>query len=748
MNIKRLFHGANCIYVIDSNDELWAWGVNSSNRFGLTQEQQVEYTGRDVIKLNVDNKKVYNVFGTVSSTFVVTLTNGVYELYAAGLNNQYELGIGNNISQNSFSKCSGLEHPERLVTIQRGTNNSRITLFTCKDSNDNYEIYLTGTDLFYVTNSTYGKIYENITRMFDGNIGPDIDQDIQKTKFFGYTIMVLDKNNNLKLYGKDNGYIKQVKPNNDYIYEFNEENFGISGSESLNIKNIYGGQDYRNTIIERVNDNNKTEFWLFCIDGNNIGIEELKSETLNNITEYLPNEIMSTGIKQIRIVSSNIFFIDNKNKVWATGNYATLGLGENIHTNPEGLVCLQDLTKNLKYSLGDINQLYGSNFDEYNMLVIPIFEGNNGKIYITGSNIIMFRNNIVQSNWKMIANNVKKFWAKSSNEDSIGYIDFNNDLWLLGNNSYTLGMNKEEGNVPNFIRIKDNLSGENFDILNNNIKDVKMNSYATFIETLDKKLYVSGMTSMAGWPYKLYIGLSSAEFVKGSNVFIKILDNVEYWEVGKYKQYAVIKENDIYKFYVWGLNDGGLGTGGKDYEIPTEMTNLPFEISKIQKIIPAQRNGYIITNDGKLYTTGLNRVDGFGLTGCGSSSSSWMVFDGALIGNEKVKDIVSSTDSNNSGVILTETGNLYAFGVKSAIGVGTSSLEYYTTPVKINTMSNISSIVGGKEWYVAVDIEGKVYGTGSNTYGILGRWIGIDRKQPNSRYKTAFEWVECPELEI
>ena len=275
-----------------------------------------------------------------------------------------------------------------------------------------------------------------------------------------------------------------------------------------------------------------------------------------------------------------------------------------------------------------------------------------------------------------------------------------------------------------------------------------MNSYATFIETLDKKLYVSGMTNIAGWPYHLYIGLSSAEFVKGSNVFIKILDNVEYWEVGKYKQYAVIKENDIYKFYVWGLNDGGLGTGGKNYEMPTEITNLPFEISKIQKIIPAQRNGYIITNDGKLYTTGLNMVDGKGLTGCGSSSSSWIVFDDALIGNEKVKDIVSSTISNNSGVILTETGNLYAFGVKSAIGVGTSSLEYYTTPVKINTMSNISSIVGGKEWYVAVDIEGKVYGTGSNTYGILGRWIGIDRKQPNSRYKTAFEWVECPELEI
>ena len=36
----------------------------------------------------------------------------------------------------------------------------------------------------------------------------------------------------------------------------------------------------------------------------------------------------------------------------------------------------------------------------------------------------------------------------------------------------------------------------------------------------------------------------------------------------------------------------------------------------------------------------------------------------------------------------------------------------------------------------------------SNLYGILGRWKGESRTQPNSRYRTALEWVECPELEI
>ena len=67
---------------------------------------------------------------------------------------------------------------------------------------------------------------------------------------------------------------------------------------------------------------------------------------------------------------------------------------------------------------------------------------------------------------------------------------------------------------------------------------------------------------------------------------------------------------------------------------------------------------------------------------------------------------------------------------------------------EIPNIDKIVQIVAGNGWYIAIDKEGKVYGTGSNTYGILGRWIGIDRKQPNSRYKTAFEWVECPELEI
>ena len=67
---------------------------------------------------------------------------------------------------------------------------------------------------------------------------------------------------------------------------------------------------------------------------------------------------------------------------------------------------------------------------------------------------------------------------------------------------------------------------------------------------------------------------------------------------------------------------------------------------------------------------------------------------------------------------------------------------------ELTGINEVEQLVAGNGFYIAVKKDGTVWGTGLNINGILGRWIGIDRKQPNSRYKTAFEWVECPELEI
>ena len=62
--------------------------------------------------------------------------------------------------------------------------------------------------------------------------------------------------------------------------------------------------------------------------------------------------------------------------------------------------------------------------------------------------------------------------------------------------------------------------------------------------------------------------------------------------------------------------------------------------------------------------------------------------------------------------------------------------------------SKIETIVGGNGFAIGITADGKVYATGNNSLGVLGRWIGVSRGDSNSRYRTAFDWVECPELEI
>ena len=68
----------------------------------------------------------------------------------------------------------------------------------------------------------------------------------------------------------------------------------------------------------------------------------------------------------------------------------------------------------------------------------------------------MYRNNILEGGWQKIASNVKKFNASTSN-NSLAYIDKNNDVWILGDRSNFLGIESENvyaiNNFINLIRL-------------------------------------------------------------------------------------------------------------------------------------------------------------------------------------------------------------------------------------------------------------------------------------------------------
>lgn len=62
----QIYPGYKTVYVIDEQGYLWAWGENTNNNLGLTQEQLIEYNGMEPVKLNVDGKKVKIVYPGIS----------------------------------------------------------------------------------------------------------------------------------------------------------------------------------------------------------------------------------------------------------------------------------------------------------------------------------------------------------------------------------------------------------------------------------------------------------------------------------------------------------------------------------------------------------------------------------------------------------------------------------------------------------------------------------------------------------
>lgn len=113
----KIYPGFNQIFVVDKNKDLWGWGSNDYNMFGLSSTEQVSFSKYEIYKLNVNGKKVEKVFPREKSVFVLTKDNEKYELYVCGYNKYGELGIGNyNEMQYSFSFVE-FENPEKITDI-------------------------------------------------------------------------------------------------------------------------------------------------------------------------------------------------------------------------------------------------------------------------------------------------------------------------------------------------------------------------------------------------------------------------------------------------------------------------------------------------------------------------------------------------------------------------------------------------------------------------------------------------------
>jgi len=186
-----------------------------------------------------------------------------------------------------------------------------------------------------------------------------------------------------------------------------------------------------------------------------------------------------------------------------------------------------------------------------------------------------------------------------------------------------------------------------------------------------------------------------------------------------YTVYAITEEG---KLFSWGNNKNGqVGSSNTDNN-NEPMIKSPEELSidgKIKKIfISFNETVYAVTEDGKLYSWGNNKN---GQVGNNKSGDNVKQIEPHLVGIDgKVKDIVSGP---YTVFVITEEGKLYSWGLnnKGQVGNGTDT-GIQTTPFNVNIVSKKVISVGynASDSVYAITEDGYLYGWGYNgPYNLL-----------------------------
>ncbi|MCX4302817.1 MAG: hypothetical protein OSJ66_02210 [Clostridia bacterium] len=724
---KIINTSSSTLYVIDNNDDLWAWGNNSNNKLGLESDELINFTGREAVKLNLKGKKAYNVFDTGSSLFVITTDN---KMLACGQNSNSAgagfLGLGHTDEVKTLTEVPNVNDPKNIIFMyysgQNGTfywyNNAPINLEIGSADWAKYNQFFVSSQNFWIG---YGGVKDSyitdnpstFVRIFNGgDTGDDIDQDIINS--FGTSIATL-KSDGTYLQtcyltaGLDSGGAGGGNNTSEWIIRPEAQGKKF-------VKMWRGGN--ASVLLD-----NEGNLWGIGHDKTTIGYVE-REWGMN----YIPDVPFNTSeLKDVIVGNAGAFYLLNDGTVYATGGYQYMGLGNEWSNKVTGF-------KDVTSQFPQVDSLYGGIFNNGNSELVKnrvagissdndVFVGKDGKLYMTGNSTLMFRNDIIEKKWVEVlpGKKVKDFEPSSS----FAYIDSDNNLFVAGDNSDYLGLGYSDSKkIKEFTEITDSR-------IKGKAKKVAYDSNIITVLTTDNKLYASGHGNYEN----VYPGFSENTDQKN---FIEIANNIADFERSGGSCLVV--------------NTAGKVSGFGHWRSWKNTANAITESTSFNKtahwLLPTHRGSCVVDTEGSMWYSSENDWGNWwGAPAYIGDYKEWQG-DGSDAANSLIAEGIEKIyRCGHVYIALTKNSNLYGWGPKAYLGIGESSYQdnYTITKLPINDVADISV---GPNWFIVVKKDGTVWGTGSNINGILGRWIGIDRKQPNSRYKTAFDWVECPELEI
>lgn len=355
----------------------------------------------------------------------------------------------------------------------------------------------------------------------------------------------------------------------------------------------------------------------------------------------------------------------------------------------------------------------------------------------------MFGDKIMEKNWTQVASGVSFF-----NGYGNCFVDESNNLWMSGDSRLMgLGTHSETfEDISNYIICGDtNIAGK--------VEKCWQKGSITYVLLKNHELWATGLYKDDNGKIQ-YPGWNDEE---NKSNFVKILADIDFFDVatdpggGVSVKFARTINNEFYSWgQIWGSSTGGNYSQSPVYYNKPEKLDLSYlgedvkNISYFCFLYSSVHRSFILTSNGNLYGAG-----GHGDIWLGGwkTGTKFAKLDLPYEGDETAIKIASC--SYTSALFLTDKGGVLGYGAKSELGKSSFSSDLEVVQDISNLREyNICDITAGNGYYIAITTDGIVLGTGSNQTGVLGRWIGVDRESPDSRYKTATQWVECPELEL